>query len=301
MTIKEFSQICRCSTQTLRYYDRIGLLKPARTDPWSGYRYYDAEQAITFIKIKNLQAADFTIREIKPLLTQDDQQICAAFDRKIAEQQQKLSQIRAIRQTYLREKTDMEQIIHSITDFLLSQLTDYIGLQEFGLTEADGPRIVELTRRYLEKWILSDSVTAENMTLVVNDEVIRGADQVAARIRSFSEANLDDKILLGDDTVAEEADFDPAQYEVLWERHGWEHVHQFIDHIPAPEAGWEYCCWFRLNTQSCRHDIAFPLYMLGALLLKTDLTGISMSCSVDQSDDAENHFALLRTAKRPPV
>ena len=34
--------------------------------------------------------------------------------------------------------------------------------------------------------------------------------------------------------------------------------------------------------------------MLGALLLKNDLTGISMSCSVDRSDDGENHFALLR-------
>ena len=124
MTIKEFSKICQCSTQTLRYYDRIGLLKPARTDPWSGYRYYDAEQAFAFIKIKNLQAADFTISEIKALLNQNDQQICAAFDRKIEAQQQKLEQIRAIRQTYLREKTDMEKIIHSISDFLVSQLSD---------------------------------------------------------------------------------------------------------------------------------------------------------------------------------
>lgn len=34
MTIKEFAGLCGCTAQTLRYYDRIGLLKPERTDPW---------------------------------------------------------------------------------------------------------------------------------------------------------------------------------------------------------------------------------------------------------------------------
>ncbi|MGN0141461.1 MAG: MerR family DNA-binding transcriptional regulator [Roseburia sp.] len=28
MTIKEFSQLCGCNPQTLRYYDREDLLKP---------------------------------------------------------------------------------------------------------------------------------------------------------------------------------------------------------------------------------------------------------------------------------
>lgn len=32
MTIKDFSKLCKCTTQTLRYYDHINLLKPARVD-----------------------------------------------------------------------------------------------------------------------------------------------------------------------------------------------------------------------------------------------------------------------------
>ena len=32
MTIKDFAALCGCSTQTLRDYDRIGLLKPSRVD-----------------------------------------------------------------------------------------------------------------------------------------------------------------------------------------------------------------------------------------------------------------------------
>ena len=294
MTIKEFSGLCRCNAQTLRYYDRIGLLKPARVDPWSGYRYYEVEQAIDFIKIKNLQAADFTIDEIRDLLPQGDRQIYTAFDRKIEVQEKKLEQIKAIQQSYLREKTGMEHIIHSISSFLLSQLSDPEGLREFGLTPEDGPRVAETVRTYLNKWLLSDSVTAETMTLVVNDEVIQGADNVAERIQRLSETGLGDKILLGDDSVAAEEDFDPAQFDAVWEAHGWDHVYQFIDRIPAPEQGREHCCWFRMQGEPRWEDISFPLYMLGALLLKVDLSGVSMSCSVEKSDDGENHFVLLR-------
>lgn len=38
-TIKEISQMAGISTRTLRYYDEIGILKPARINS-SGYRIY---------------------------------------------------------------------------------------------------------------------------------------------------------------------------------------------------------------------------------------------------------------------
>ena len=75
MTIKEFSKLCKCSTQTLRYYDSINLLKPASVDQYTGYRYYEEEQALVFIKIKNLQDASFSIDEIKELLSKDEESI----------------------------------------------------------------------------------------------------------------------------------------------------------------------------------------------------------------------------------
>ena len=71
MTIKEFARLCGCNPQTLRYYDHVDLLKPVKVDPWTGYRYYDEEHALAFVKIKNLQKAGFTIDEIKELLDKD--------------------------------------------------------------------------------------------------------------------------------------------------------------------------------------------------------------------------------------
>lgn len=34
MTIKEFSRLCGCNPQTLRYYDHVDLLKPVKVDKY---------------------------------------------------------------------------------------------------------------------------------------------------------------------------------------------------------------------------------------------------------------------------
>jgi hypothetical protein len=39
LRIGEFSRLARVSVKALRLYDRLGLLKPARIDELSGYRY----------------------------------------------------------------------------------------------------------------------------------------------------------------------------------------------------------------------------------------------------------------------
>ena len=40
-SIGEFSKIGSVSTKTLRYYDEIGLLRPAYVDEENRYRYYE--------------------------------------------------------------------------------------------------------------------------------------------------------------------------------------------------------------------------------------------------------------------
>lgn len=294
MTIKEFARLCNCSAQTLRYYDRIDLLKPIQVDPWSGYRYYAQNQAIDFVKIKNLQSADFTIEEIKRLLFQTDEEVCAAFDQKIAAQEQKLAKIREIQQTYLREKSSMETLIQGLSDFLLGQLSDFDALREFGLEPEDRFRVVEHVRTYLKKWLADPKLSAQNVTLMVNDQRVQGADRVTETIRNLSEANLPDTIILGDETVSEQDVFCPEEFEILWEHDGWEQVRDFLDSIPAPEHGQEYCLHFLLKEDSYREDISFPIFMLAAMILHKGAAEVLMGCSVQRSEDGKNHFALMR-------
>jgi DNA-binding transcriptional MerR regulator len=44
MTIGAFAERTRLSAKALRLYDRLGLVRPVRTDPASGYRYYSEDQ-----------------------------------------------------------------------------------------------------------------------------------------------------------------------------------------------------------------------------------------------------------------
>jgi DNA-binding transcriptional MerR regulator len=42
--IGEFAQIAQVSGRQLRFYDQLGLLRPAHTDQQTGYRYYSIRQ-----------------------------------------------------------------------------------------------------------------------------------------------------------------------------------------------------------------------------------------------------------------
>lgn len=294
MTIKEFAQLCSCNTQTLRYYDKIDLLKPVKVDPWTGYRYYAPAQAVDFVKIKNLQAADFTIDEIKTLLTLSDQQVYEAFDRKIEEQSQKLARIREIQQSYLTEKTMMEKIVDSISNYILSNCTNLDALKEFGLTTGDAPAVLARLRAYLDRLISTDSANWDEVTLSVNGEVTQGGEQVLDRLNSLTEENLSDTVLLGNTTIEQGDSFDSSEFDSLWERHDWEHVYQFLDEIPVLEEDRQYCFRILLKDNLYENDLSFPMFMLGAMLLKYQTTDIVMGCAAERSPDGKNHFALLR-------
>jgi predicted transcriptional regulator YdeE len=69
--IGDFSRLAQVSVKTLRYYDRLGLLKPSWIDRYSGYRYYTAAQLPRLNRILALKDLGFTLDQVKRLL-QDD-------------------------------------------------------------------------------------------------------------------------------------------------------------------------------------------------------------------------------------
>ena len=66
--IGDFSNLSRVSVKTLRYYDEIGLLKPAEIDRYTGYRYYSAEQLPRLNRIMALKELGFSLEEIGGLM-----------------------------------------------------------------------------------------------------------------------------------------------------------------------------------------------------------------------------------------
>ena len=297
MTIKEFASLCGCSTQTLRYYDKIDLLKPMEVDPWSGYRYYSKQQSIDFVKIKNLQAADFTIEEIKELLTMSDRQICEAFERKIEQQSRKLERIKEIQQSYLKEKNSMERLIRSVSDYLLHAVQDYEVLREFGLSPEDGPAVIAKLKDYIERSMREDLSEEPEVEMVLNDRVIRGTDNIADTFETLRNKGYKDTVLIGNQDVASDEALTPENSESIWSKHGWNFVYEFIREIPELEVGFAYGFHFRLTEEKQTEGLEFPLFMIAAMLPKMDSPELSVGCSIEKSEDGRNHFTLLRRKK----
>jgi MerR family transcriptional activator of bmr gene len=71
-SIGDAAQQAHMTTETLRHYDRIGLVKPSKVDPHTNYRYYDAEDIVRLHTIHALQQMDLPLQEIKQVLAYDD-------------------------------------------------------------------------------------------------------------------------------------------------------------------------------------------------------------------------------------
>ncbi|MFB9834324.1 MerR family transcriptional regulator [Actinoallomurus acaciae] len=67
-SIGEFARHGRVSVRMLRHYDAIGLLRPARVDPASGYRFYEAAQLGTLNRVIALKDLGFTLEQVRRIL-----------------------------------------------------------------------------------------------------------------------------------------------------------------------------------------------------------------------------------------
>ena len=66
-TVKEISKITGISIRTLRYYDEIGLLKPARVTE-AGYRLYDDRELEKLQEILFYKELEIPLSEIKKIM-----------------------------------------------------------------------------------------------------------------------------------------------------------------------------------------------------------------------------------------
>lgn len=69
MKIGEMAKIVDTNVETIRYYERIGLLPEAKRTK-TGYREYDEQSVEQFDFIQKSQQLGFTLREIKELVAE---------------------------------------------------------------------------------------------------------------------------------------------------------------------------------------------------------------------------------------
>lgn len=66
--IGEFARLSGVSVKTLRFYDQVGILRPARIDPRTRYRFYTAQQLQDIALARVLRASGMPLAEVKHLL-----------------------------------------------------------------------------------------------------------------------------------------------------------------------------------------------------------------------------------------
>jgi len=272
MTIKEFARLCGCNPQTLRYYDRVNLLKPVEVDSWTGYRYYEEEQALAFVKIKNLQTAGFSIEEIRGLLEESDEVVYSAFDEKIREAESRLRNIKEIQQSYRHEMTTMEKRIETWREQITKELRKYDPTEEFGIDQ-----------EFYEDKVIGN----------VNqffDRMLREKDDRNFSMRGFPDGDAEGDYEDEDETF----DFlNNPEYETVYEKHNWEHVKDYLNEIPELEDGMDYALLFKVKPE--KFKTGFANTMLGVLLAKyAKGKSRNLGCNVTDTEDGQNHFYLLR-------
>src|SRR5215216_1737215 len=123
--IGEFSRLSRVSVRMLRHYDQLGLLTPSQTDPFTGYRYYSAEQLPRLNRIIALRDLGFSLEQIAGMLEGDvsmDQLLgMLKLKRAEVEQQMQLEQQR-LKRLEVRIRQMSESPAHGAYDVLVRDI-----------------------------------------------------------------------------------------------------------------------------------------------------------------------------------
>jgi MerR family transcriptional regulator, thiopeptide resistance regulator len=91
-TIKQLSNLAGVSTRTLRYYDSIGLLKPAAYGD-NGYRQYDDAAVLRLQQILFYRELDFSLDDIQDILDRPEFDVLEALQAHRSALQQQIERL----------------------------------------------------------------------------------------------------------------------------------------------------------------------------------------------------------------
>ncbi|MBS4749633.1 MerR family transcriptional regulator [Carnobacteriaceae bacterium zg-ZUI78] len=112
--IGEFAKQNHISIQTLRYYEQIGLLKPAYIDDVSKYRYYHIHQSSMVDAIHYLKQFDFSLEDIKSIFSHPNN--IDIVDTLITKKQKELEEVKKRLHQQMYELSSFRESLHVYQD-----------------------------------------------------------------------------------------------------------------------------------------------------------------------------------------
>ena len=120
-SVSQAAEIVQTTGETLRHYDRIGLVKPSCRDEHTNYRYYSEQDIVRLNTVRALQRMDISLPAIKEVLEYEDLGRVVEFlneaekraDAKIAELQRSKEKIQRAKTDYQRKLREQKIIPES--------------------------------------------------------------------------------------------------------------------------------------------------------------------------------------------
>lgn len=130
LTISQFAALFNLNKNTLMWYDKVGIFKPALVKE-NGYRFYSYFQYNTLETILNLRELDVSIKEIQSFIdNRSSESLSILLDEKIIELDQKILKLKSIKKNLIEQKN----IINLVKNIDLSKITIIECDQKFLLT-----------------------------------------------------------------------------------------------------------------------------------------------------------------------
>ena len=187
LSITEIAKYRNIPTERLRYYDKIGLLRPDYVDKLTGRRFYSAQQCEKLGTIKELRRLNLSLKEIEDYFS----------DRNLEKSERVLRQRYELLQQEISDKLEISRVLKEKLKFIRE-----LNNTDFKL---DVPVIKELPERYALKGESNKFRT--NLTgieFMKLEEAIGGTspvlatDKVAMTIKnSVDPDDMDSEVLLG--------------------------------------------------------------------------------------------------------
>jgi DNA-binding transcriptional MerR regulator len=170
-TVQKLSSLAGVSTRTLRYYDEIGILKPARINS-SGYRIYGQAEVDRLQQILFYRELGVSLESIKEIVT------APSFDGAKA--------LRDHREKLLEKREQLDLIIKNVDKTIaltegrmnMSNKEKFEGFKKKMIDENDKQYGKEIREKYGNDKVDQSNAKLMNMTEDEHDQVKKLAEQV---------------------------------------------------------------------------------------------------------------------------
>lgn len=174
-TVQKLAELAGVSTRTLRYYDEIGILKPARINS-SGYRIYGQAEVDRLQQIMFYRELDISLENIKEIISAPD------FDGATA--------LRDHRKKLLERKEQLEKLIANVDKTIalaegrmeMSNKEKFEGFKKKMIDENEKKFGKEIRGKYGNKTVDQSNAKLQNMTQEQYDHAAKLAEQVTVTI-----------------------------------------------------------------------------------------------------------------------